>query len=50
MLTVQLSILEIYIKKTQREKTNSDNINTISKVSKKLRPKPEKAFWKIQTR
>ena len=27
LLTVQLSILEIYIKKTQREKTNSDNIN-----------------------
>jgi len=27
LLTVQLSILGIYIKKTQREKTNSDNIN-----------------------
>ena len=27
LLTVQLSILGIYIKKTQRKRTNSDNIN-----------------------
>ena len=49
-LTVQLSILGIYIKKTQRERTNSDNINHQSALlSKLLKPKPEKTFWKIQT-